>query len=107
MQGNEGCTSSSSDQICFQSACLEAACKSCDGSIATSVNADAVLVHVSSVGLHLCNWNKPQGEFVVHCQNQANEFNEICPEAKISDTQAIRMLQNLLSSAPNLVLGVS
>jgi len=48
-----------------------------DESIATLMNGDAVLAHVVGVQFHLCNWNKPQGQFVAHCKTQINKFNEM------------------------------
>ena len=80
----------------------EQACKMHDESIATLMNGDAVLAHVVGVQFHLCNWNKPQGQFVAHCKTQINKFNEMWPESRISDEQAVPMFQNVVSSTPDL-----
>jgi len=47
-----------------------------------------------------CNWNKSQGEFVTHYKPQIIKFNKIAPDSTILDTQAVCMLQNVLSGIP-------
>jgi len=80
----------------------EQVCKTHDKSIATSMNADAILAYVAGVQLHLCNWNKSQGKLVTHCKTQMNKFNKMCPESRISDEQSVQMSQNVVSGTPNL-----
>jgi len=64
-------------------------CKTHDESVATLMNGDAIVVWLASVKLDTCNWNRTCGEFVIFCQSQVLKFNEMCPESRISDKQAV------------------
>ena len=78
-------------------------CEFCDDSITTSVNGDAVLAWPSSSKFHPINWNEGCGEFITCCGSQRDKFDEICPESALNDNLPVRMLQNVVSGAPNLV----
>jgi len=76
--------------------------KTYDESISTSMNGEAILGWLTGNRLDNCNWNQTQGEYVTLYTDKIDKFNEMCPDSKINDMQAIRMLQNLVANVPNL-----
>jgi len=79
----------------------EELCELHDHSIATSINADALVTCLADVKLHKANWSCGQGKFVNNCKIQKNKFKEIAPDSMISDPQAAGMLQNRGSKPPH------
>ena len=77
-------------------------CETCDKSMSTSLNGDAVLMWLTSSRLDDGKWNRTQGEHITFYEDRVNEFNDMCPDSKINDTQAVRMLQNSIANVPNL-----
>mgnify|MGYP000473183994 CR=1 FL=1 len=79
-------------------------CKTYNKSISTSVNGDAILGWLTGNRLDNCNWNQTQGEHVTFFwyADKIDKFNEMCPDSKINDMQAVCMLQNLVANIPNL-----
>ena len=73
-----------------------------DDSITTSINADMVLNYLTSVRLKTANWNKSHGEFVAHFANQIIKYNQMAPDDALSNSQKVRMLQNVVSGVPHL-----
>jgi len=58
--------------------------------------------HLANVKLHKANCNHGQGNFINQYKVQKNKFNEIARDFIITDPQAIRTLQNVVSGTPNL-----
>jgi len=81
---------------------LQKICKTYDESNSTSMNGDAILGWLSRARLNASNWSPTQGEYVTFYADKIDKFNEMCPDSKISDNQAVRMLQNLVANVPNL-----
>jgi len=78
-------------------------CKTYDESISTSMNGDAILGWLTSSGLNNGRWNRTQGEHVTFCADKIDMVNEMCPDSKIDDMQAVHTSQNLIANVPNLV----
>jgi len=77
-------------------------CKTCNKSMPTSLNDDAVPGWLTSARLDDGKWNQTQGEHITFCQDKVKKFNEMCPDSEINDMQGVRMLQNLTANVPNL-----
>jgi len=77
-------------------------CETYDKSMSTSLNGDAILGWLTGTGLDDGKWVRPQGEYITFYKDRVNKFNEMCPDSKINDMQAVRMLQNLIANVPNL-----
>jgi len=77
-------------------------CETYDKSMATSLNSDAILGWLTGTRLDDGKWNRSQGEHITFYEDRVNKFNEMCPDSKINDMQAVCMLQNLIANVPNL-----
>ena len=77
----------------------EELCKFYDKSIAIAMDANILVMHLADAKLHKANWN--------HYKIQRDKFNEIAPDSMISDPQAVRMSQNVVSGTPNLAPGLN
>jgi len=77
-------------------------CETCDESMSTSLNGDALLSWLTSSRLDDGKWNRTQGEHLTFCEDKVNKFNEMCPDSKINDMQGVRMLQNSIANVPTL-----
>jgi len=80
--------------------------ETCDKSMSTSLNGDALLSWLKSSRLDDGKWSQTQGEHLTVCEDKINKFNEMCPDSKINDMQGVRMLQNSTANAPNLANGL-
>jgi len=77
-------------------------CETYDKSMSTSLNGDAVLGWLTGTGLDDGKWGRTKEEFITFYEDWIDEFNEMCPDLKISDMQGVRMLQNSIANIPNL-----
>jgi len=77
-------------------------CETCDKSMSTSLNGDAVLGWLTSARLDDGKWNRTQGECITFYEDKVKKFNEMCPDLEINDIQGVRMLQNSIANVPNL-----
>jgi len=80
----------------------EKTCKTCDESVSTSMNGDAIMGWSASIKLKACNWTRIQGQFVTFCTHKINKFHEMCLHSHVNDDQAVCMLQNVVAGFPNL-----
>ena len=77
-------------------------CETCDKSMSTSLNGDAILGWLTGARLDDGKWNQSQGECITFYEDRINKFNEMCPDSVINDLQGVRMLQNSIANVPNL-----
>jgi len=77
-------------------------CETCDKSMSTSLNGNAILGWLTGTRLDNGKWNRSQGECITFYEDKINKFNEMCPDLEINDMQGVRMLQNSIANVPNL-----
>jgi len=77
-------------------------CKTCDKSMSTSLNGDAILGWLTQTRLDDGKWNRTQGEHITFHEDKITKFDEMCPDSVINDMQGVCMLQNSIANAPNL-----
>jgi len=99
VQGDERCTTPSQGQVNCQvlledqDTCViwQKICKTCDESISTSTNGDAILGWLTGTRLNTSNWTWTQGEHITFYADKVDKFNEMCPDSRINDDQAVRL----------------